>query len=130
MLLFQDEKERLKPLPNEKIIQYYLELEKPLKVESDSLVYYKKQRYSVPPEYIGKSVFVKEEISSDGQTIYINIYYQEKQIASHIQDKKRINYREDDYLKLMKTSSKSEDIEQYAKENLKIFDKLLREENK
>jgi hypothetical protein len=119
MLLFQEEKEYLKPLPREQIIQYYLELDKPVQVQPDSLVHYSKKKYSVPPEYIGKSVFIKEEAG------YINIYYQEKQIASHMKADKKINYREEDYMALMRASSSSEKIDEYAKENLKMFDRLL-----
>jgi len=119
MLLFQDEKEYLKPLPNEQIIQYYLELDKPVQVQSDSLVHYSKKKYSVSPEYIGKWVFVKEESG------FVNIYYQEKVIASHMKADKKINYREEDYMALMRASSSSEKIDDYAKENLKMFDRLL-----
>jgi hypothetical protein len=119
MLLFQEEKEYLKPLPREQIIQYYLELDKPVQVQPDALVHYSKKKYSVPPEYIGKSVFIKEESG------YINIYDQEKQIASHMKADKKINYREEDYMALMRASSSSERIDEYAKENLKMFDRLL-----
>lgn len=119
MLLFQEEKEYLKPLPNEQIIRYYLELDKPVQVQPDSLVHRSKKKYSVSPDYIGKWVFIKEESE------FVNIYYQEKMIASHMKSHKKINYREDDYIALMRASSNSEKIDDYAKENLKMFDKLL-----
>jgi len=119
MLLFQEEKEYLKPLPSEQIIQYYLELDKPVRVQPDSLVHHSKKKYSVSPEYIGKWVFIKEEAG------FINIYYQEKKIASHMKTNKKINYREEDYIALMRASSSSEKIDDYAQENLKMFDKLL-----
>ena len=49
--LFRKEKEYLQPLPNEQIINKYLDNMLPAKVTSELLVYYKGCQYSVPKKY-------------------------------------------------------------------------------
>jgi transposase len=119
LLLFQREKEHLKPLPNIKIIESYMELNNPSQVHKDSLIYYKGIRYSVPPEYIGKYVYVNEYFDT------LQIYFNTNLIAVHTKSKKKINYNHEDYYQLMKSRSKSEDIEKYAEDNLNLLDQLL-----
>ena len=50
ILLFQKEKEYLKPLPTNKILNSYLYDTVTVKVSNESLFYYKGSKYSVPKE--------------------------------------------------------------------------------
>ena len=56
LLLFQKEKEYLQPLPDDSIIESYLIHDCQTTVRKDSMVTYKKCKYSVPADFIGKRV--------------------------------------------------------------------------
>ena len=76
--------------------------------------------YSVPPEYIGKTVRVQ---------VYANllhVYYSTKLIAVHPLTNQKLNYQEADYLQITRKTFRFGDdkIREIAKDNLrKIGDK-------
>jgi len=120
-LLFQKEKEYLLPLPDKKLIESYLDCYKSVKVQKDSLIYYKGSKYSVPPDYIGKTVRVKEVENK------IYIYYNTNLLRIHIIDEKSINYHDEDYKQLMlRRVGQKEELDKICEENLKKFDNLLK----
>ena len=86
LLLFQKEKEYLRPLPKDEIIESYLSHDRQTTVRSDSLVTYMHNKYSVSPEYIGKPV----RLLVNNNTL--QIYCSTDLIATHIISQKRINY--------------------------------------
>ena len=119
ILLFQKEKDMLQPLPSPRVIDSYREYDRTTKVQKDSLIVFRKGRYSVPPEYIGKTVHLK----SFGDEL--KIYYENRCIAEHKISEKRINYDRSHYLELLRPLVKTDDLEAFAEQNLRQFDSFL-----
>ena len=91
------------------------------KSPKDSLIYYKGSKYSVPPDYIGKTVRVKEVENK------IYIYYNTNLLRIHIIDEKSINYHDENYKQLMlRRVGQKEELDKICEENLKKFDNLLK----
>ena len=120
MLLFQKEKEYLQPLPNRKVIESYLNHDRQINVQKDSLITYKGNRYSVPPAYIGKTVLVRQQ---DDKLI---IYYNTKPVAVHSLSVKKLNYQKEHYTELLSSLfSDAETVATIAEANLKQMDDFL-----
>ncbi|MDD7409323.1 MAG: IS21 family transposase [Anaerovoracaceae bacterium] len=119
ILLFQKEKEYLRPLPSRHVIDSYHEHDRIVRVHKDSLVVFDSARYSVPPAYIGKEVALKR------QGNILRIYHDGICIAKHEISNRRINYAEDHYRELLKPLVNTDQIDSIAEENLKLFDTLL-----
>ena len=81
------------------------------------LINYKGNSYSVPKEYIGKSV----KCVPDNNKLYI--YFNTKLIHVYDISLNRINYDKIDYIDALKTITKSDsdDIEKLALKNLERF---------
>ena len=129
ILLYQKEKEYLKPLPTNQIIEYYLNLNVAVKVNNSALIYYKGSQYSVPKKYINQTVKIKEIDNK------LFIYYNTDLISTHDISDKKLNYHVNDYEELLSATMLDKDndfIEQLAKKNLDLFDKLanLKEEGR
>lgn len=121
--LFQKEKEYLQPLPNQTIIESYLDTLIAVKVQNTMLFYYKGCEYSVPQKFIGQTLKIKE----NNNKLYV--YYNKKLITTHEISNKKINYREDDYIEGLTSSmpNKSQNqIEKMAKHNLELLNKLTK----
>lgn len=120
LLLFQKEKEYLQPLPSRDIIASYLSHDQTIKVQKDSLITYKGNKYSVPAAYIGKSVWIK-------QIDYkLHIYYNTELIAIHTLINKKINYQKEHYMELLSPIIKDDDaVVHMAEANLRQMDELL-----
>ncbi len=121
--LFEKEKEYLRSLPNIDIIQSYMDVKDITRIVSkESLVTYDNRKYSVDPQYIGKTV----SISVSNDTLYI--YFNKSIIKTHKITQKHFNYSKDDYINILKSeamrSASSEDIEKVANYNLSIYDKF------
>ena len=121
-VLYNKEKEYLLPLPNIKIIDSYLNDTKSVKVSTESLIYHRGSKYSVPIKYIGLKVKIKE---LDNKLL---IYYNSQLITQHEINNQIINYHEEDYIEGLKASitNKNVDIELLAKENLKLLENLTK----
>jgi hypothetical protein len=116
--LFQKEKEYLQPLPNQIIIDNYLDTLIPVKVQNTMLIYYKGCRYSVPKKYINQTVKVKEFDNK------LYIYYNKDLIAMHEISDKMINYHREDYIEGLSSTiyDKTPDqIEALADNNLELL---------
>lgn len=80
-------------------------------------------KYSVPLQYIGKSITVTDENN------VIHLYYNKKMICSYKKNTNyRYNYKEKDYIEILKNSSfdnkTEEEIKKYIKKNLSSLDRI------
>lgn len=117
LLLFQKEKEYLQSLPNQKVIKSYLSHDRQIKVQTDSMINYKNSKYSVPPAYIGKNVYVRQTFDK------LHIYYNTEEIAVHKISSKKLNYNKEHYIELLSNViSNKDDVSEMAETNLKQMD--------
>ena len=120
--LLQKEKEYLSPLPNQDLINNYFT--KPITriVTKESMITYMNNKYSLDPKYIGKTVIL--EVNNDN----LNIIFNKEIVSSHKISNKKFNYKHDDMVKILKTDAfrfkPDEEIEDYAKKQLELYDKL------
>ena len=120
---FNKEKEYLRSLPNSEIIQSYLDVKDITRIVSkESLVTYDNKKYSVDPQYIGKTVSLN--VSED----ILHIYFNKSLIKTHKITQKKFNYSLDDYINILKSEAMKdapyEDIEKIAMNNLAVYDKF------
>ncbi len=123
VVLFEKEKEYLQPLPNEIIIDQYLDSLIPVKVQNTMLFYYKGCKYSVPQKYINKTLKVKEIDNK------LYVYYNKTLIKIHEISDKKINYSSDDYVEGLSSTiynKSQEEIESLAKHNLELLNKITK----
>ena len=124
IILYNQEKSSLLPLPKQSVMNEYLNRYKKIKVTSESLIRFKGKAYSVEPKYINCYVDVQEENNK------LKIYYKEALIETFDLEtyNKKINYKEEHYSKALAQSIGNnispEDIENKAIENLKNLDRL------
>lgn len=121
IILFNKEKEYLKPLPNQKIMEPYLISTKQIKISNESLFYYKGKRYSVPNKYIEHTLSLQEENNK------LYVYYNKELITIHEISEKNINYKEEHYIEGLSgilQNKTQEQIEALAKKNLENLNKL------
>lgn len=109
------EKDSLLPLPNGSIRNQYSIKTVQVKVNASSMIHYKSNQYSVPPEYIDKRLNLQVH---DTQ---IHLYCNTKLVAVHSLSYKKLNYLESHYIEITKRTLPFEEdkIEEIAKENLK-----------
>lgn len=117
ILLFKKEKEYLRPLPNNRLLDYYEEEMNSCKVPSTFVITYKGSKYSVPPMYINKIIYYKQV----GDCLIF--YYKGDLIAQHqISKTKSIVYKEEHYKSgLIGKFKNTDDIDKAVKENLARF---------
>lgn len=124
--LFQKEKEYLKPLPHQVLLDSYLKEHEVRTVPPTLLVSYKGKGYSVPKNYIGKRVHLYA--CNDNLFIYDN---KNELITIHSISNDKKNYHFDHYVNGLNIKGKSEnEIREIAKKNLERFDCLLPETKK
>lgn len=122
IMLFNKEKEYLLPLPNASLLNSYINDTKTVTVSNGFLVYFRGSQYSVPPQFANKTVQIKEQDNK------LYIYHNTNLIAMHVISSKKINYLEDHYKSGLSLVFKTtdEDIEQKVKDNLTLFDRLIK----
>ena len=121
IFLYNKEKEYLNPLPNKELLERYENDIKSFKVPNTFLVTYKGNGYSVPPQYINKTV----KLTEINNKLYI--YYNEKLVSCHDISTKKINYKEKHYKEGMAywiTKQSNLNIEEIVENNLKELEKL------
>ena len=121
IILFNKEKEYLKPLPNPQIMEQYLIYTKQIKISNESLFYYKGKKYSVPPKYIEHTLSLQEENNK------LYVYYNKELVTIHEISEKNINYKEEHYIEGLSNilKNKTQDqIEAIAKKNLENLNRL------
>ena len=126
IMLYNKEKEYLKPLPNQKVLNEYLITANRVKVSNESLFYYKGKRYSVPIQFINHILDVQENDNK------LYVYYNKNLITIHQISEKNINYKETHYIEGMQSilnNKEQEEIENLAKKNLELLSKLCEVKN-
>lgn len=121
LFLYEKEKEYLKPLPNKELLNRYEIDFKSIKVPNTFLVLYKGNQYSVPMQYINKTVKLREIDNK------LHIYYNNNLIACHAISNQKINYKPEHYIEGMNYWLKNwseEEINNIVKSNLKQLQKL------
>lgn len=121
VVLFEKEKEYLQPLPNEIIIDQYLDSLIPVKVQNTMLFHYKGCKYSVPQKYINKTLKVKEIDNK------LYVYYNKDLIKIHEISDKKINYTQDDYIEGLSSNlyyKEQNELDALAKHNLELLNKI------
>ena len=118
ILLFQKEKEYLKPLPTNKILNSYLYDTITVKVSNESLFYYKGSKYSVPIKFINHTLSLREEDNK------LYIYYNKDLITIHNISNQYINYKDEHYnegiMTILKHKTQNE-IEDISRKNLDLI---------
>ena len=118
ILALEKEKDHLLKLPTESIRGHYKIIRTSVKVNQSSMITYKHNQYSVPPEYIGKRLSLQ---SYDNQ---IHLYFNTKLVAIHYISTKRLNYSREHYIGISKQTLGFYDdskIENIALENLRAI---------
>ena len=118
--MFSKEKEYLSPLPNKEILDFYEDEMRSCKVPSTFVINYKGAKYSVPPNFINKTVKIKE----GNDKLYI--FYGGELICEHTLNKHNtVNYQEDHYkLGLSQQIGNTDDIDEITSKNLAKFKDL------
>ena len=119
-VLFEKEKEYLIPV-NHQLLDNYCTPQRQYKVSNESMITYHGIKYSVPIQYVGKQLTV---IDNDN---IIHLYYNSKLVNSYQKyENFRYNYKEKDYIDILKHSSfnkKTEnEINEYISKNLYSLD--------
>lgn len=117
ILLFEKEKEYLKPLPNKELLDSYENEMRSCKVPSTFLIEYKGAKYSVPPYLINKTIKYKEV---NGKLFF---YYKDDLVSVHDLNKSnRVNYHENHYKSgLLGKLKNNDEIDELTKQNLAKF---------
>ena len=120
ILLFKKEKEYLASLPNIALLNSYEDEMRSCKVPSTFVINYKGAKYSVPPNFINKTVKIKE----GNDKLYI--FYGGELICEHTLNKHNtVNYQEDHYkLGLSQQIGNTDDIDEITSKNLAKFKDL------
>lgn len=121
IFLYGKEKEYLKPLPSKEIMYKYENDTQTVKVPNTFLIRYKGIQYSVPPQYINKTVKLKELNNK------LYIYYNEELITCHDISLQKINYKSEHYMESMNYYLKNkteEEINKIVENNLKQLERL------
>lgn len=114
ILGLEKEKDSLLPLPTESVRNQYRIKTVNVKVNSSSMITYKGNQYSVPPEYIHK------ELKLQYYDNRLHIYFNTELVAIHDESSKKLNYLESHYIEIMKKTLpfKEDEIAKIAKDNL------------
>ena len=117
VLYYEKEKTSLSPLPKDAIRKSYQIITHTVKVNSSSMITYQSNQYSVPAEYIGKTLNLQVHDN------HLHVYYSTALVALHPVSTKKLNYTESHYLDLGKRTmgAAKTDIRKFAKENLNLI---------
>lgn len=122
-ILHSKEKEYLKGLPSNDIIESYTNRSVQRKVSKESMITYNQNKYSVPVKYIGATVDIVPYANT------IKVYFQNEEIASHQESEKYLNYQEDHLRQIFRSDAykyrSDDEIEEITKKHLQDLDSLL-----
>ncbi|MPW27372.1 IS21 family transposase [Alkalibaculum sp. M08DMB] len=122
ILHLKKEKDFLSPLPKAQIRNLYTIKTTSVTVNPQSMIHYKSNQYSVPPEYIGKRL--KLQMHDD----QLHIYYNTNLVTIHPVKNQKLNYHQEHYVAISSLTLKNpiEEIEMIAKNNLEIIGEIYR----
>ena len=120
IVLFEKEKEYLNPVSFE-LLETYCSQQKTYKVSNESMIKYNGIKYSVPIQYVSKQITVSEDDN------FIYLYYNSKLINSYAKNTNcKYNYKENDYIDILKHSSfnnkTEQELNEYINKNLYSLD--------
>ncbi|OSA90549.1 UNVERIFIED_ORG: transposase [Clostridium botulinum] len=118
------EKDFLSELPKEQIRNHYKIIITSVKVNRQSMISYKSNQYSVPPEYIGKKL--KLQVYDD----QLHVYYNTNLVTIHKIQSQKLNYQAEHYAKIsaLTFNKNSYEMIELAKNNLKIIGEVYQNE--
>lgn len=118
-----EEKEYLHQLPDD-LLKPFFEEDITRVVSKESMVIFRKCKYSVDPRYIGRTVNI--ELSNDEH--HIQIYYNGELIRAHDITTQQFNYNEDDQINILGSDllkGRSEtDIKAYIAAHMSAYDEV------
>ncbi|WLF68763.1 IS21 family transposase [Clostridium septicum] len=120
VLHLEKEKDFLFALPTEQIRNQYNIITTSVRVNSQSMISYKSNQYSVPPEYIGKKLKLQVY---DNQ---LHLYYSTNLVTIHEIKNQKLNYHNNHYLQISSLTFKNSKYEmnEIAKNNLKMIGEI------
>lgn len=123
ILHIKKEKDSLQALPRTEVRNQYKIVTTEVKVNSQSVISYKSNKYSVPPVYIGRKLQL--QIYDD----YLHLYSNTKLVSIHQISQQKWNYHKEDYQKIYEMAFRddNEKIKDIAKENLRNIGELYNE---
>ncbi|NFO48694.1 IS21 family transposase [Clostridium botulinum] len=124
ILHLKKEKDFLSELPKEQIRNHYKIIITSVKVNRQSMISYKSNQYSVPPEYIGKKL--KLQVYDD----QLHVYYNTNLVTIHKIQSQKLNYQAEHYAKIgaLTFNKNSYEMIELAKNNLKIIGEIYQNE--
>lgn len=120
VLHLKKEKDFLLALPTEQIRNRYSIITTSVKVNRQSMISYKSNQYSVPPEYIDKKLKLQVY---DNQ---LHLYYNTNLVTIHEIKNQKLNYHDNHYLQISSLTFKNSKYEmnEIAKNNLKMIGEI------
>ena len=124
VMYLQKERAHLLPLPKDTIRKPCQLVTITSKVNISSMITYHSNQYSVPPEYIGKTLNLQVYDN------HLHVYYNTTLVAVHAISSKKLNYLEQHYIAISEITLKNRncDINAIARENLKQIGVLFQNE--
>ncbi|MBS4534346.1 IS21 family transposase [Clostridium sp. D2Q-14] len=124
VLHLKKEKDFLSELPTVKIRNLYTIKATSVTVNPQSMINYKSNQYSVPPEYIGKRLKLQ---TYDNQ---LYIHYNTDLITIHEIKNQKLNYHHEHYVAISSLTLKhsAEKVEEIAKNNLEMIGAIYKNE--
>lgn len=120
--LWRKEKEYLQSLPPNDILDTYLTIPLTRKVSKESMIVYNNRKYSLPVNYIAKTVNIKEE---NGR---LHIFYRQQEIASYEVKDRPFNYKLEHMTEILRSDAmkyrSADEIEEFARRQLRLYDSL------
>ena len=125
ILHLQKEKDFLQPLPSERIRNLYRINTSFVKVNPQSMISYRSNLYSVPPEYIGKRLKLQ---MYDGQ---LHLYCNTELVTIHRVVASKLNYHPEHYQAISEKTlgHRYDQIANLAKHNLKMIGEIYNHEH-
>ncbi|NOW25144.1 IS21 family transposase [Clostridium butyricum] len=124
ILHLEKEKDFLSELPKEQIRNHYKIITTNVKVNRQSMISYKSNQYSVPPEYIGKKL--KLQVYDD----QLHVYYNTKLVTIHKIQNQKLNYHANHYAEIsaLTFNKNSYEMIEIARNNLKMIGEVYQNE--
>lgn len=124
ILHLDKEKDFLSELPKDQIRNHYKIITTSAKVNRQSMISYKSNQYSVPPEYIGKRL--KLQVYDD----QLHVHYSTNLVTIHRIQNQKLNYHAEHYTEIsaLTFNQKSYEMIEMAKNNLKMIGDVYQNE--
>ena len=124
ILHLEKEKDFLSELPKDQIRNPYKIITTSVKVNRQSMISYKSNQYSVPPEYIGKKL--KLQVYDD----QLHVYYSINLVTIHRIQNQKLNYNAEHYAEISALTFKHNSYEmiEMARNNLKMIGDVYQNE--